>query len=77
MPRANDMRRLSGDSIATQAVPILNADAIVLGGVTEFAKERPWPSPPSGHRLHCARDVHIHLVSAIANGLIWNSTLQL
>jgi D-arabinonate dehydratase len=59
------------DLIATQAVPILNADAIVLGGVTEFIKVA---ALAQAHDLdvapHGAQDVHIHLVSAIANGLI-------
>jgi D-arabinonate dehydratase len=59
------------DLIATQAVPILNADAIVLGGVTEFAKVA---ALAQAYDLdiapHGSQDVHIHLVSAIANGLI-------
>jgi L-alanine-DL-glutamate epimerase-like enolase superfamily enzyme len=59
------------DLIATQAVPILNADAIVLGGVTEFIKVA---ALAQAYDLdiapHGAQDVHIHLVSAIANGLI-------
>jgi L-alanine-DL-glutamate epimerase-like enolase superfamily enzyme len=59
------------DLIATQAVPILNADAFVLGGVTEFIKVA---ALAQAHDLdiapHGAQDVHIHLVSAIANGLI-------
>ncbi len=59
------------DLIATQAVPILNADAIVLGGVTEFMKVA---ALAQAHDLdvapHGAQEVHIHLVAAIANGLI-------
>jgi D-arabinonate dehydratase len=59
------------DLIATQAVPILNADAKVLGGVTEFAKVA---ALAQAYDLdiapHGAQEVHIHLVTAIANGLI-------
>jgi D-arabinonate dehydratase len=59
------------DLIATQAVPILNADAKVLGGVTEFAKVA---ALAQAYDLdiapHGAQEVHIHLVAAIANGLI-------
>jgi L-alanine-DL-glutamate epimerase-like enolase superfamily enzyme len=59
------------DLIATQAVPILNADAIVLGGVTEFMKVA---ALAQAYDLdiapHGAQEVHIHLVAAVANGLI-------
>jgi L-alanine-DL-glutamate epimerase-like enolase superfamily enzyme len=59
------------DLIATQAVPILNADAKVLGGVTEFAKVA---ALAQAYDLdiapHGAQEVHIHLVAAISNGLI-------
>jgi D-arabinonate dehydratase len=59
------------DLIATQAVPILNADAKVLGGVTEFMKVA---ALAQAHDLdiapHGAQEVHIHLVSAVSNGLI-------
>jgi len=59
------------DLIATGAVPILNADAMVLGGVTEFMKV---VALAQAHDLdiapHGSQEIHIHLVAAIANGLI-------
>jgi len=59
------------DLIATGAVPILNADAKVLGGVTEWMKVA---ALAQAHDLriapHGSQDIHIHLVSAISNGLI-------
>lgn len=59
------------DLIATGAVPILNADAKVLGGVTEFMKVA---ALAQAHDLriapHGSQDIHIHLVSAISNGLL-------
>jgi L-alanine-DL-glutamate epimerase-like enolase superfamily enzyme len=59
------------DLIATDAVPILNADAKVLGGVTEFIKVA---ALAQAYDLdiapHGSQDVHVHLVAAIANGLI-------
>ena len=59
------------DLIATGAVPILNADAKILGGVTEFIKVA---ALAQAHDLdiapHGAQEIHIHLVAAIANGLI-------
>jgi L-alanine-DL-glutamate epimerase-like enolase superfamily enzyme len=59
------------DLIATKAVPILNADAKILGGVTEWMKVA---ALAQAHDLHVAphgsQDIHIHLVSSIANGLI-------
>ena len=59
------------DLIATGSVPILNPDAMVLGGVTEFMKVA---ALAQAHDLdiapHGAQALHIHLVSAIANGLI-------
>ena len=59
------------DLIATGAVPILNADAKILGGVTEFMKV---VALAQAHDLdiapHGSQDIHIHLVAAIANGLI-------
>ncbi len=59
------------DLIATGCVPILNADAVILGGVTEFMKVA---ALAQAHDLdiapHGAQEIHIHLVSAIANGLI-------
>jgi D-arabinonate dehydratase len=59
------------DLIATGAVPILNADAKVLGGVTEFVKVA---ALAQAYDLdiapHGAQEIHVHLVAAIANGLI-------
>ena len=59
------------DLINTGAVPILNADAMILGGVTEFMKVA---ALAQAHDLdvapHGAQEIHIHLVAAIANGLI-------
>jgi L-alanine-DL-glutamate epimerase-like enolase superfamily enzyme len=54
-----------------RAAAILNADAKVLGGVTEFMKVA---ALAQAHDLdvapHGSQDIHVHLVSAIANGLI-------
>jgi len=59
------------DLIATGAVPILNADAKVLGGITEWMKVA---ALAQAHDLHIAphgsQDIHIHLVSSISNGLL-------
>lgn len=59
------------DLVATGAVPILNADAKHLGGVTEFMKVA---ALAQAHDLdvapHGAQEVHVHLVAAISNGLI-------
>jgi len=59
------------DLIEHNAVAILNADAKVLGGVTEFMKV---VALAQAHDLdiapHGSQDIHVHLVSAIANGLI-------
>ena len=61
----------SATFINTGAVPILNADAMILGGVTEFMKVA---ALAQAHDLdvapHGAQEIHIHLVAAIANGLI-------
>lgn len=59
------------DLIEHRAAAILNADAQILGGVTEFmkvaalAQAYDLPVAPHGNQ-----DVHVHLVSAIPNGLI-------
>jgi len=59
------------DLIEHNAVAIINADAQIMGGVTEFMKVAALaaaydlPVAPHGNQ-----DVHVHLVSAIANGLI-------
>jgi L-alanine-DL-glutamate epimerase-like enolase superfamily enzyme len=59
------------DLIEHQAASILNADAKVLGGVTEFMKVA---ALAQAHDLdvapHGSQDIHIHLVAAISNGLI-------
>jgi L-alanine-DL-glutamate epimerase-like enolase superfamily enzyme len=59
------------DLIAHQAAAILNPDAMVMGGVTEFMKV---VALAQAHDLaiapHGAQEVHVHLVAAIANGLI-------
>lgn len=59
------------DLIEHNAVAIINADAQVLGGVTEFmkvaalAQAYDLPIAPHGKQ-----DVHVHLVAAIPNGLM-------
>jgi L-alanine-DL-glutamate epimerase-like enolase superfamily enzyme len=59
------------DLIGHNAAAILNADANILGGITEFMKVA---ALAQAHDLHIAphgsQDVHIHLVAAISNGLI-------
>jgi D-arabinonate dehydratase len=59
------------DLIEHNAASILNADTKVLGGVTEWmnvaalAQAHDLDVAPQG-----SQDIHIHLVSAISNGLI-------
>ncbi|HEY3081398.1 MAG TPA: mandelate racemase/muconate lactonizing enzyme family protein [Chloroflexota bacterium] len=59
------------DLIKAEAAAILNADAKVLGGVTEFMKVA---ALAQAHDLdvapHGSQDIHVHLVAAISNGLI-------
>ena len=59
------------DLIAQKAVAILNADAVILGGVTEFMKVA---ALAQAYDLdiapHGPQELHVHLVAAIANGLI-------
>lgn len=59
------------DVIDHSAAAILNADAQILGGITEFMNVA---ALAASHDLriapHGAQEVHIHLVTAIANGLI-------
>lgn len=59
------------DLIEHKAAAILNADAQILGGVTEFMKvaalAAAYDLPVAPHG---SQDVHVHLVSAIPNGLI-------
>src|SRR5262249_57264244 len=59
------------DLIHHSSAAILNPDAQVLGGITEFMH---IASLAAAHDLriapHGAQEVHIHLVAAISNGLI-------
>lgn len=59
------------DLIAHNSAAILNADAKILGGVTEFMKVA---ALAQAHDLdiapHGSQDIHVHLVAAISNGLI-------
>jgi D-arabinonate dehydratase len=59
------------DLIARGSVAILNADAQILGGITEFMKVA---ALAQAHDLdiapHGDQNVHVHLVAAISNGLI-------
>ena len=59
------------DLIQHQAASILNADANICGGVTEF---RRIAALAAAHDLviapHGSQDIHIHLVTGIPNGLI-------
>ena len=59
------------DLIRNDCAAILNADAKILGGVTEFMKVA---ALAQSHDLdiapHGSQDIHIHLVAAISNGLI-------
>jgi D-arabinonate dehydratase len=59
------------DLITRGQVAILNADDKILGGVTEFMKVA---ALAQAYDLdiapHGSQDIHIHLVAAIANGLI-------
>lgn len=53
------------------AAQIINADALVLGGITEWKKVADMAQ--AYHVLvapHGEQEVHVHLVSAVANGLI-------
>lgn len=66
------------DLIEGQCVAILNPDAQVLGGITEFMKvaalAQAYNLPISPHGL---QELHIHLATAIPNGMIleyYNST---
>lgn len=59
------------DMIDHRAVDILQPDALILGGITEFMKVA---AMAQAHDLdiapHGKQQVHIHLVAAIPNGLI-------
>jgi D-arabinonate dehydratase len=59
------------DLILQRAVAILNADAIILGGITEFMKVAALAQAfDVDIAPHGPQEVHIHLVAALANGLI-------
>ena len=59
------------DLIEQGNVSILQPDALIMGGVTEFMKVA---AMSQAHEIpiapHGSQDVHIHLVTAIPNGLI-------
>ncbi|MEZ4867588.1 MAG: mandelate racemase/muconate lactonizing enzyme family protein [Caldilineaceae bacterium] len=59
------------DLILRGGVPILNADAIICGGVTEFMKIAALAQAfDVDIAPHGPQEIHIHLVAALANGLI-------
>ena len=59
------------DLIENRSAAILQPDALIMGGITEFmkvaamAQAHDLPISPHGNQ-----DVHVHLVAAIPNGLI-------
>lgn len=59
------------DLIAEEAVAVLNADAQIMGGVTEWMKVA---ALAQAHHIdvapHGSQDIHVHLVAAVSNGLI-------
>jgi L-alanine-DL-glutamate epimerase-like enolase superfamily enzyme len=59
------------DLIKTGGVAVFNADAKILGGVTEWLKVA---ALAQAHDLdvapHGSQDIHVHLVAAMSNGLI-------
>lgn len=59
------------DLINTRGVAILNPDAKIVGGVTEYMKV---VALAQAHDLdiapHGSQDIHVHLVAAVSNGLI-------
>jgi L-alanine-DL-glutamate epimerase-like enolase superfamily enzyme len=59
------------DLIEHEAAAIFNPDAQVLGGITEFMQVAALASAHDLHIApHGAQEIHIHLVTAIPNGLI-------
>ena len=59
------------DMINARAVDILQPDALVLGGITEFMKVAALAQANDlDVAPHGAQEIHIHLVAAIPNGLI-------
>lgn len=59
------------DLIASGGVAIINADAQILGGISEFLKVAAYAQ---AHNVaiapHGNQDIHVHLVAGIQNGLI-------
>ena len=59
------------DLIEQRAVPILNADAVICGGITEFMKIAYLAQAYDVDIApHGPQEVHVHLVAALSNGLI-------
>jgi L-alanine-DL-glutamate epimerase-like enolase superfamily enzyme len=59
------------DLITRGAIPILNADAVICGGVTEFVKIAHLAQAYDVDIApHGPQEIHVHLVAALANGLI-------
>ena len=59
------------DLVEQNAVSILNADAFILGGITEFMKVAAFAQAYDiDIAPHGSQTVHVHLVAAISNGLI-------
>lgn len=59
------------DLIVHEAAAILNADALILGGVTEFMKTAHLAQAYDLMMApHGPQQLHVHLVAAISNGLI-------
>jgi L-alanine-DL-glutamate epimerase-like enolase superfamily enzyme len=59
------------DLIQQKAVAILNTDALICGGITEFMKITALAQAYDiDIAPHGPQEVHVHLVAAIANGLI-------
>ncbi len=59
------------DLIEHDAAAIFNADAQILGGITEFMNVAALAAAQDLHIApHGAQEVHIHLVAAIPNGLM-------
>jgi D-arabinonate dehydratase len=59
------------DLINHNAAAIFNADAKILGGVTEFMKVAALAQANDlDIAPHGSQDIHVHLVAAISNGLI-------
>ncbi|MBM3957611.1 MAG: mandelate racemase/muconate lactonizing enzyme family protein, partial [Gemmatimonadetes bacterium] len=59
------------DLVDRRAIDILQPDALIVGGITEFMKVA---ALAQAHDLdvapHGSQEVHVHLVAAISNGLI-------